>query len=46
MQDLKTMVDIIDKVMEWLEANQDANKGDYWERCREVDSLLGICQDI
>ncbi len=39
MQDLKTLMDIIDKMMEWLEANQDANEGDYRERYREVDSL-------
>ncbi len=50
MQDLKTLMDIIDKMMEWMKANENANKSDYCKRYREVDSLskpvLELCMRL
>ncbi len=40
MDDLKMLMDIIDKTMEWLDTNQDGSKGEYRKKYAEMDSFL------
>jgi hypothetical protein len=39
MDDLKTLTDVIDETVEWLDANQDAREDEYREKYSEMDSL-------
>ena len=39
MDDLKTLTDVIDETVEWLDANQDASEDEYREKYSEMDSL-------
>ena len=39
LDDLKTLTDVIDKTVEWVDANQDAREDEYREKYSEMDSL-------
>jgi heat shock protein 5 len=37
--DLKTLIDSLDEIMDWLESNQDASTAEFAEKYKEIDSL-------
>jgi hypothetical protein len=38
-EDLKTLLDSVDEIIEWLESNQDASEDDFRQKYVEIDAL-------